>query len=199
MFDVKKYRESIEKIGRDKLIIMAAAVIVIIVCIFWESGDDTKSDNQSDSDGTINTVKDNGNDYGDMEKYVEYTEKRLLNILKSIEGVGKVQVMITVGKSEEHNVFTEKSISYEDTDEADSSGGTRKNYTYSEDNNTVYITDENGNTRPYVISEYAPVIKGVAVVAEGADEPTVKLKIFNVIKALFSIEANKITVEDLHN
>ena len=122
-------------------------------------------------------------------------EERLKSILTRIDGVGEVYVMITIKAGASKDILMEQDISYEDTDETDSSGGKRKKYTYSEDNQTVYVTDENGNTSPYVISENAPKIEGVAVIAEGADSAVTKQKIINVIKALFDIEINKISVE----
>ncbi len=186
----------IQKIGRDKLIIIGGALAVIILCLLWESSGDGNKETKEDGAKTEAQL----NNYGAgetqyMEKYVKSLEERLAGLLSGIEGVGKVKVMITVNTSVAHNLFTEKNISKEDTDEKDNAGGTRKVYTYSETNNTVYVTDQSGNTYPYVVSDSVPIVEGVAVVAQGAESAVIKQKIINVIKALFPLDVNKITVE----
>lgn len=186
----------IKKIGKDKLILICAAAAVLIICLIWEekskSGQE-KTDTGSSISGSENVNSENLNVY--MEKYIKAQEEKLKNILSRIDGVGQVYVMITLKAGASKDILMEQDISYEDTDETDSAGGKRKKYTYSEDNQTVYVTDENGNTSPYVISENAPKIEGVAVIAEGADSAVTRQKIINVIKALFDIEINKISVE----
>lgn len=189
-------KDFINKIGKDKLILICAAVTVIIICLVWEKKNDNGTDKSDTVKGIIsneNVSSDNLNIY--MEKYIKQQEERLKSILSRIDGVGEVYVMITIKAGASKDVLMEQDISYEDTDETDSAGGKRKKYTYSEDNQTVYVTDESGNTFPYVISENAPKIEGVAVIAKGADSAVTKQKIINVIKALFDIEINKISVE----
>ncbi len=186
----------IKKIGRDKLILICGAVAVLIICLIWEEKNDKASDKQYADSGVLNNENDSRDKFGIyMEKYVREQEEKHKSILSRIDGVGEVYVMITVKTGASKDILMEQDISYEDTDETDSSGGKRKKYTYSEDNQTVYVTDENGNTYPYVISEKAPKIEGVAVIAKGADSAVTRQKIINVIKALFDIEVNKISVE----
>ena len=186
----------IKKIGKDKLILICVASAVLIICLIWEEKnknvqDNTQADikNESKTDSNWQDL----NEY--MEKYANAQEEKLKSILSKIDGVGEIYVMITVKTGTSRDILMEQNISYEDTDETDSAGGLRKKYTYSEDNQTVYVTDENGNTYPYVINENAPKIEGVAVIAEGAQSAVIKQKIINVIKALFDIEVNKISVE----
>mgnify|MGYP001030226357 CR=1 FL=1 len=186
----------IKKIGRDKLILICGAVAVLIICLIWEEKNDKASDKQYADSAVLNNENDSRDKFSIyMEKYVREQEEKLKSILSRIDGVGEVYVMITVKTGASKDILMEQDISYEDTDETDSSGGKRKKYTYSEDNQTVYVTDENGNTYPYVISEKAPKIEGVAVIAKGADSAVTRQKIINVIKALFDIEVNKISVE----
>lgn len=179
----------IKNIGKDKLILIVIAGVILVLCTVWE-----KSGESEKEDGDNSLVMADTEEYMDMDEYVKAQEKKLKEILCRIEGAGEIHVMITIKNGAEKNVFTEKNISYEDTSEDDGTGGKRKIYTYSEDNRTVYMTDENGKTTPYVLSQMAPVIEGVAVISEGGDNIMVKEKIINVIKALFAIDINKISV-----
>lgn len=186
----------IKNIGKDKLILICAAVAVLVICLIWEEKNDSVQDKTDSGSSTINSENINSQNLNAyMEKYIKLQEERLKSILSRIDGVGEVYVMITLKAGASKDILMEQDISYEDTDETDNAGGKRKKYTYSEDNQTVYVTDENGNTTPYVISENAPKIEGIAVIAEGADSAVTRQKIINVIKALFDIEINKISVE----
>lgn len=180
----------IKNIGRDKLILLIIAGVVIVLCTVWEGSSDSADEGSS----VREAVQEGSEETIDWEEYVRVQEERLKEILSQIDGAGEIYVMITLKSSEQKNVLTEKDISYEDTGEDDSAGGTRKIYTYSEDNQTVYVTDESGKTTPYVLSRIAPLVEGVAVISEGGDNAVVKEKIINVIKALFAIDINKISV-----
>ena len=158
------------------------------MCTVWENKGSI-SDSDSKDTATISSSGEQSN-----ESYIRSMEKKLKEILCQVDGAGELYVMITVKNSSSKNVLKEKNISYEDTNEEDNSGGKRKKYTYSEDNKTVYVTDSSGNTTPYVLSEMSPEIEGVAVIAEGGDKVLVKEKIINIIKALFGIDINKISV-----
>lgn len=181
----------IKKIGRDKLILMIIAGVVLVLCTVWEqSGRD-----EENKAGDASSYERSAPADGYMDEYIKQQEKRLKEILKRIDGVGDVYVMITLKEGSGKNVLTDGNVSYEDTSEDDGTGGSRKIYTYSEDKKTVYVTDSSGRTEPYILSETAPQIEGVAVIAEGAESVKIKEKIINVIKALFGIEINKISVE----
>ena len=90
MIEREKLQHLIENIGIPKLcLILLLGISLIIVSI--PSGK-TKKNTQS----TETTAKEDSTDL-----YVKKQEKRLVNALKHVEGVGKVKVMITVNSSKE--------------------------------------------------------------------------------------------------
>ena len=62
-----------------------------------------------------------------------------------------------------------------------------------------YITVKKGsnNEECLIVKVYEPSIKGVAVVAEGADSPAVKKAITETVSAVLSISSAKISVEKM--
>ena len=102
--------------------------------------------------------------------------------------------MITVKNSSTKEVLRESDISENKLLETDSSGGSRDSYETTKDENVVLTEEGNSIKSPFVISEAAPQVEGVAVIAKGGDSPIVKEKITGIIKALFGIEINKIAV-----
>ena len=129
----------------------------------------------------------------EQERYVAYLEKRLTDVLSRMEGVGEVEVMVTVADTGEHVV--EKDVDRADTvtTESDSAGGSRTVSENSTKEQTIYV--ESGNkSYPYVQKELLPTVVGVVVVAEGGGSPVVVSNISESVQALLPIEAHRIKV-----
>lgn len=126
---------------------------------------------------------------GDME----VLEKRLESALASVEGVGKVRVMITKKSSGEKVVEKDTPVTDKSTTEEDSDGN-KSTLEKTQEESTVYVQDGNGGQTPYVIEELEPQIQGVIIVAEGGDNSQVVQNITEAVMALFGVEAHKIKV-----
>ena len=187
---MKNYKELLGKIGKDKLLLMAAAGMVLIVC----SIPDNSKENKSGSVPVETKQSTSAEENRTMSVYVENLETRLADIIEKIDGVKNVHVMITLKKSESKEILKDENISSDNTDEADREGGQRKIVSYNKDEGTIYYKDSTGAQYPYVLSEIMPEVEGVAVVADGGDSPIIKEKIISLIKALFGLEINKIMV-----
>lgn len=125
--------------------------------------------------------------------YAQEMEQRLREILHKMEGVGDVEVLITLKASEERVVEQEKQTNRSSTTEQDAQGGSRTVNT-SELNPKVVYSTEGGASEPYVVKTYVPEIEGVLVVAQGAGNGTVDRTISGIVQALFGVEAHKVKV-----
>jgi len=127
------------------------------------------------------------------EDYERETQSKLKTTLEKIDGVGKVEVMITFESGEEKvpavniNNSTNKSV------EKDTEGGTR-NTTQENEGSSVVITNNGDKTQPLIVKEYKPKITGVCIVAEGAEDNITKLRISKAVVDLFSLAENKVNV-----
>lgn len=148
------------------------------------SGNDTDSRNEGSS-----MSADNSSD----ESYAAYLEERLTQLLSRMDGVGKVEVMITLKSSRELVVEKEQPVSRSSTNENDSQGGTRSVSQVDSQENTVYRT-EGSASEPYVIKTLVPEIEGVLVVAEGAGSGSINKTVVEIAQALFGVEAHKVKV-----
>lgn len=133
------------------------------------------------------------------EEYTDDWEKRLEETLSCIEGAGKVRVLITLRESESRVVEKDKVEESSDTVERDSTGGTRSVMEQKEDGKTVFAPDADGQNVPYVVKTTAPVVEGVVVVAQGADNSLVKQEIIASVQVLFNLDVNKIRVVKMKN
>ena len=58
----------------------------------------------------------------------------------------------------------------------------------------VLTEEKGGNTAPFILSENAPVIEGVVIVAEGGGDATVQAALHQAAEALCNVPAHKIAV-----
>lgn len=75
---------------------------------------------------------------------VEYNEDKLKKILEKVEGVGDVEVMITLKSSKEQVVLKDSPYEQENLNETDEAGGSRISSSLKNDEKTVLVTDGSG-------------------------------------------------------
>jgi len=95
-------------------------------------------------------------------------------VLSAIDGAGDVKCMITL------NGEVERVVAYSNDEKKSSSSNTS---TVSKE--PILIT-VNGKTEPLVLYEIMPSIKGIVIVASGADNIKVKLSLLKAVQALSS-------------
>lgn len=127
--------------------------------------------------------------------YEARLEARVKEILKNVDGVGKVDVMIVLKSSEEKVYRVDKSTSASDNNEKDSQGGLRTSQSSQLQESTVMAGggSSQGST-PFLEKELRPEISGIVVSAQGGGSPAVKAEISAAMEALFDLPPHKIRV-----
>lgn len=182
-------KKSFLSISIDKWIMLALAGVLLIVgtTVFPDN-----NKNKRENENVVN-VENKDNDNG----YASVMEKQLKDILESVKGVGKVNVMITVEDNGKQIVLREQPYTKSSEVKQAKEGEEVISSDISQEDRVVLGAGENGDNSPYVISSKKPVIKGVAVVAQGGGNPVVVEKITNVIKSLFEVSVHKISVIEM--
>lgn len=120
-------------------------------------------------------------------------ELRTKDILEKMIGVGKVDVLITVESTEEQIIEQNKNESKSITQETDKNGGTREVTTTTNDGQVVFL--ETGKTQEPVVTKIInPRIRGVLIVAEGAEDATVRKLIIQAVEKGLNVHQSKISV-----
>ena len=125
--------------------------------------------------------------------YEAELEQRVQEILKNVEGVGKVDVMIVLKSSGEKVVQVDGKNSHSLTEEQDSTGGTRRIENQEQEQNTVMVSG-NGENVPVIAKELRPELSGIIISAEGGGNPAIQSEISAAMEALFGLPAHKIKV-----
>lgn len=190
---MEKKKLSLKEIGIPKLVIIFMCGILLIILsfpTFFSGGDEKKTTTAEPS--TLQTTKTDAS-------YEEEMEARLKEALMKVEGIGNVDVMITLKSSKESVTLKDTPYSQESLDETDSSGGERKSTSIDKQEETVLQNSGSGESTPYVIKELEPEIEGVLVIAQGGGSQTIISEIVGAVEVLFDVPAHKIKVMKMNS
>ena len=186
---ITKFKLYLEKLNTKKfirvllIVLLVGAVLLILSSIIFDSKD--KKDPF--------TNKNLQNDELELktDDYAEILEKKLESILSEIDGVGNVNVMITLEDTSEKVPAINTTKNQETSNEEDSQGGIRE--VLREDSTSQIVTKGSDGTL-IVLKEIKPEVKGVIVVAEGADDLQVEEKLYHAVKTVLDIPGNKVEI-----
>ncbi|BBN99065.1 stage III sporulation protein AG [Sporolactobacillus terrae] len=128
-----------------------------------------------------------------IEKYESYVNQNLKNILEQIRGVSDVSVMVTFASTEKKIYQNNTKVQDNQTSETDPKGGKRQVTERNEDSEVVMI-DQDGNKVPVVIGNEQPTVRGVIVVARGAEQSSTKVAIMDAVSTVLDLPSYKVTV-----
>ena len=176
MSDFKlKFKQLYEKIKKVKHIeiYLACGLAVIVALIYFGS---VATAQKANSDSSTN--KDNvTSKFLTSQEYVYYIENKLENVLTKLKGAGDVEVLVTLEKGFEYVYVTEE-------ESKTTSNGTIVT------TKTVVMVDG----QPVLQEEIYPIVKGIVVVSEGAEDVSVKLNMISVIQTVIEIDNSKINI-----
>ena len=112
-------------------------------------------------------------------------QQEMEDILGRIQGVGEVQVLLTVESDGERQLAQDSELSY--------SGSTAAPEDYSRSSQTVLVDDGSAEA-PVVTRTVYPTYRGALVVCQGGDRADVKLAVTEAGAALTGLSADRITV-----
>jgi stage III sporulation protein AG len=194
--DSQKKPLTIREVGLFRLFIMLLAGIALLLLTFPDlfSGTSTSAPVSEESQKESTQIS-----YEDADEYIKDAEERLKTLLKKVEGVGDVEVMITLKSSGESIPL--KDTPYEKSSHVseDETGETTKETEEKAEEETVMVEASDGTTQPYLVRETVPEIEGVAVIAQGGGNSEIKKEIVEAVQVLFDIKAHKIKVMKMNS
>lgn len=174
---MKKLPKLSEKLKKDKkLLLTVAAGILGIVFIVISEFIPKSSYKKAETGEQKNSVS----------SYEETLEKRLESIIASVDGAGRVQVMVTLDTSEQTQYAKDEKENSKSGDKSSEKSYEKK----------YVLTDDDGGV---VLKTTEPEVRGVIVVCDGGDNAAVKNGITSAVRAALSVDSNKITVLKMKN
>ncbi len=170
-----------DKRVRVILILGLVGIVLIGLSQFWSSGG--KETPSASSDAAVAT-----------EVYKARLEERVREIVSSVEGVGKSQVMVTLESGIEYVYEKEQNVS--STLNEDNTQGSGMKIQQSEDSKESFIIveDANGRKTALVRKQLEPRVQGVVVVCEGGGSASVAKSIYDLVTTALGIGYDRVCV-----
>ena len=188
---LKKSQEGKDKKKQIENIVVFIIILIVTVLIInsmWSSEDEESKGNTQDLTKVLaqTTSSDKQDDL----------EQRLENILETINGVGKVNILIKYSESSTVVAMYNETTSESTTKESDGDGGS-KDVKEKENKKEIVYSDENGENKPITEKVVMPVIEGAIVTAQGAGNASIKSSIVSAVEAVTGLAVHKIQVFEM--
>ncbi len=177
--NVEVDENGVGRIEKKNKWVIAVILIAVLVLAFWSSGE---KENPPENDEVPTSLSVIGTEY------ITNAETKLGDILSKIKGAGKVKVMITFDAGEE------KVLAKNQSSQLETEHSTDLTQSKSQQEENVLLYDSNQGEEPFVVKEKLPTPTGVLVVAEGAGSESVRLELYEAVKALYGISGHRVKV-----
>lgn len=182
----QKVKDIFKKLSADKktMFIVLAGIIGVLILVASEFIPEVEKAKEDEKEIQVSEYN-----IENHYEYAEMLEKKLTDLISSIEGAGATKVMLTLESSSE--------AVYAQNDKTDMESDDENSEKISKENDYVLIKTDSSKEEALLLKIIQPEVKGVAVVCEGGDSIYVQQKIIETISAVFDINASKIKVTKL--
>lgn len=129
----------------------------------------------------------------DTETYIKNLEEKIQTLVSKIDGVGNVDVMITLENGVEYVYANSEKKSTDNTQDY-TSGSPSKSTDKNSTEQDVVMVDGNDGKQALVVTEREPTVKGVVVVCDGGDNLKVVQNITDAVTTALNITSNRVSV-----
>lgn len=175
------------QLSKDKLLLILLGGVLLVIISLPVKGKNNAADVSAvkETKSAAEYVEQSGTDYAAQ------LEGRLERILSQVEGAGQVMVLVTFEDSGE--LIVKSDVTESAKTDSITSGGEALGETKREEK-VVFSKDSDGALNPYITKTIYPKISGVLVLAQGASDTEVMVKLTEAVSAALGIEINKIKV-----
>ncbi|WLR49741.1 stage III sporulation protein AG [Bacillus tianshenii] len=128
-----------------------------------------------------------------MDHYEKEYEEQLKKALEHISGVSDVTVMVNLEATEAKVVEKNSVTQTQKTDETDREGGKRQVEDSSKDEQVVLVR-KGDQEEPIIVKTRKPEVRGVLVVASGAENVQVKQWIVESVTRVLNVPSHRVSV-----
>lgn len=190
-----------KKIENLVFFVIIAIITIIVINIIWNGDkktttrhDNTNSNKQLASNlESVGVSKELKTQNQMIQGETNDLEQKLANILSKIQGVGEVSVFINYSESSEVVAMYNENSKVSNTEETDTSGGTRKIQETDSQKDIIY-QETNGEKIPITQKIMQPKVEGAIITAKGADNANTKNDIIQAVEAVTGLATHKIQV-----
>lgn len=164
------------KSDKKTLIIAAFGVVIMIIIMLSELLPGETEKNEEIPENT-------------SMNYCSTLEKEVEEIISLIDGAGETKVMITLSETTEYiYAINESNQNKSNSDSLNV-----------DTENDYVIIEQNNEDSGLLVKTLEPKIRGVAIVCEGGDNPTVQQNIYSAVSAVLNVSTARISISKSNN
>lgn len=184
---INRLKEKLPKSKSGLLIAVGLLGLMLILVSSFDIG--------SNKNDTSKSASSQVNEDSNSESYTDSLESKLENVISDMLGGTDVTVMITLDSGTEFvyadEIRTDADLTKDQTAlKTQQSDKNQKTY--------VIVKDSEGNERPLIVTEKMPVIRGVVIVCESGETPSVASAVRLAVKSALNIDEGKICIIGRH-
>ena len=177
------------------IIIASVGILMIVLANTFSTGGNSDETVRMDPPEEQVVKMPSANPSSDITKLENTLAQKLEEVLTQIEGVGDVEVTINLASTTEKNFAVNTSTNSKNTREFDQKGGNRTITEIDETGQMVLVRESQGNReQPIVVKEIKPEVRGVIVVAEGAEDPVIRSDLMKAVHVYLDLPLYKVIV-----
>lgn len=186
-----------KKIENLIFFVVILIITIVVINIIWNGDKNSSNSEETQNDTSKKLATTNTTSVETSSNSTNELEIKLEEILSKIQGVGEVDVLINYAESSEIIPMYNENTKTSNTQETDTSGGTR---TIEEtDSQKEIIYEENdGEKNPITQKVVEPKIEGAIITAKGASSAEVKSSIIQAVEAVTGLATHKIQVFEMN-
>ncbi|KAF0197414.1 MAG: stage III sporulation protein AG [Bacillota bacterium] len=127
------------------------------------------------------------------QQYQESLEGQLESVLGQIKGAGQVTVMLTLASSNDVEIASSTQQTSRTTEDKDPSGASKVSQEETLSSQPVMARNTSGDS-VVKLKELTPEIRGVVVVASGANDPKMQASLTQAVQTILSLPAHRVRV-----
>lgn len=185
-----------KKIENLIFFVVILIITIVVINIIWNDGEkSSEEDLQNTSSKQL--AKEDTNSIETSSETTNELELKLEEILSKIQGVGEVKVFINYSESSEIIPMYNENTKTSNTEETDTSGGTRTIQEEDSQKEIIYEEDD-GQKTPITQKVVQPKVEGAIITAKGANNADVKSSIIQAVEAVTGLATHKIQVFEMN-
>lgn len=187
-----------KKIENLIFFVIILIITIVVINIIWNGDKKSSKDENLQNDTSKQLARQNTNATIEVgSNSTNELEIRLKDILSKIQGVGEVEVLINYSESSGIIPMYNENTKSSNTEETDTSGGTRTIQETDSQKEIIYQEDS-GEKTPITQKVVEPKIEGAIITAKGANNAEVKAKIIQAVEAVTGLATHKIQVFEMN-
>ena len=184
-FSLHHLKKRAQELLRDRpnliLTLAVAGIILIAVSYIW----DEQPELVTVSDATGSTLAEDA----------RQLEERLTEIIGQVAGAGETCVMVTMDTTRE-SVYAEDITSQRRSTQTGELGSGDEDFS---EERTHVLLGNGSEESPLVEKRIEPIVRGVLILCEGAEDPVVEARVTEAVRTVLGISSSQICVEKISN